>query len=148
VSVFEPNSYQAKMVEDMRAHDGEVTQGPLAGHPLLIMTSIGAKSALPRSAILTYSRDGDDYLVAGSAAGAPTDPAWVANVRANPAVTIEAGNRTFDATAMVLEGAERDRFWARHAETLPWFAEYPKKSGRVIPMIRLTPASSNSSPGA
>jgi hypothetical protein len=66
--------WEEALLADMRAHDGAVTQGQLAGHPLLVMTSIGAKSGEPRRAILTFSRDGDDY-VAGTAGGSPTDPA-------------------------------------------------------------------------
>jgi deazaflavin-dependent oxidoreductase (nitroreductase family) len=140
VSPSDSNSFQARVIEDMRAHDGNVTQGPLAGHPLLIMTSTGSKTGLARQAILTYSREGSDYVVAGSAGGAPSDPAWIANVRANPEVTVETGNRTFQVTAKLIEGPERERLWAQHVETLPWFGPYPEKAGRVIPMVRLTPA--------
>jgi deazaflavin-dependent oxidoreductase (nitroreductase family) len=131
--------WEAALIADMRAHDGSVTTGPLAGHPLLIMTSTGRKSGRPRRAILTYSRDGEDYVVAGTAGGAPTAPAWVSNVRLEPRVTVEIGNRLLPATATIVEGTERDRLWDAHARALPWFAEYPEKTGRVIPMIRLTP---------
>jgi deazaflavin-dependent oxidoreductase (nitroreductase family) len=125
----------------MRAHGGAVTTGPLAGHPLLVMTSTGAKSGQLRRAILTFSRDGDDYVVAGTASGAPTDPEWIHNVEVNPEVQIEAEDRHFAATATVVDDAERDRLWQQHVEALPWFAEYPEQSGRVIPMVRLTPHS-------
>jgi deazaflavin-dependent oxidoreductase (nitroreductase family) len=131
--------WEAALIADMRANGGAVTNGPLAGHPLLIMTSIGAKTRQPRRAILTYSRDGEDHVVAGTAGGSPTAPAWVTNVRADPGVTVEIGNRQFPATATIVEGAERDRLWEAHARALPWFADYPEKSGRVIPMIRLKP---------
>ncbi|HEY8870886.1 MAG TPA: nitroreductase family deazaflavin-dependent oxidoreductase [Candidatus Limnocylindrales bacterium] len=140
MSPSDSNSFQARIIEDMRAHDGNVTQGPLAGHPLLIMTSTGSKTGLARQAILTYSREGNDYVVAGTDGGAPSDPAWMGNLRANPEVTVETGNRTFQATANVVEGTERDRLWTRHVETLPWFRPYPQKADRVIPIVRLTPA--------
>jgi len=123
----------------MRAHDGVVTTGPLAGHPLLIMTSTGAKTGQPRRAILTFSRDGADFVVAGTAAGSPTDPAWLRNVRGNPEVAVEAENQRFDATATIVEDADRDRLWDQHVAALPHFAEYPEQTGRVIPMVRLTP---------
>ena len=89
----ESNPWEDALIADMRAHDGAVTSGPLAGHPLLLMTATGAKSGQPRRSILTYSRDGDDYIVAGTAGGAPTDPVWVNNVRVNPRVSIEIANR-------------------------------------------------------
>jgi deazaflavin-dependent oxidoreductase (nitroreductase family) len=133
------NAWEDALVADMRAHDGNVTSGPLSGHPLLLMTLVGAKTGKVRRSILTWSRDGDDYIVAGSKGGAPTDPLWVNNVRVEPEVTIEVGNRTVPATATIVEGAERDRLWDAHVRTNPWFGDYPEKSGRIIPMIRLTP---------
>jgi deazaflavin-dependent oxidoreductase (nitroreductase family) len=139
MSDFEPNAFEQNLIADMRAHGGEVTSGPLKGHPLLIMTSTGAKSGEPRRAILTFTRDGDDYIVAGTAGGSPTTPAWVHNLRDHPQVEVEVQTRTVPATATIVDGAERDRLWDRHVEQLPWFAEYPKTAGRVIPMVRITP---------
>lgn len=133
-------NWEDDLIADMRAHGGAVTGGPLAGHPLLIMTATGAKSGEPRRAILTFSRDGDDYVIAGSAGGAPTDPSWLANVAANPDVSVEAEGRTFEATASVAAAADRDRLWDQHVAVNPHFAAYPEQSGRVIPMVRLTPS--------
>jgi len=127
------------LIANMREHGGAVTTGPLAGQPLLIMTSIGAKSGQSRRAILTYTRDDDDYIVAGTASGAPTDPAWLHNVQANPGVSLEVANQTVPASATIVEDPERDRLWDAHVAALPWFADYPEQSGRVIPMVRLTP---------
>ena len=132
-------AWEDQIIADMRAHDGQVTSGPLAGHPLLIMTSTGAKSGAARRAILTYHRDGGDYVVAGTAGGSKTDPGWLHNLERDPNVAIEAGNERFEATARIVEGAERDRLWDDHVEALPWFADYPDQTGRVIPMVRLTP---------
>ena len=132
------DDFESQLIADMRAHDGQVTAGPLAGHPLLILTSTGAKTGQPRRSILTASRDGDDYIVAGTAGGSPTVPGWVHNVSAHPEVTIESGNVTFGGRAeTILDGPERDRLWAQHVATLPWFADYPAQTGRVIPMVRL-----------
>ena len=134
-----PNAWEDALIAEMRANDGKVLAGPLAGHPLLLMTAIGARSGQPRRSILTYSRDGEAYVVAGTAGGAPTDPAWVANVQANPEVVLEVGNQTVPAVATLVDGPERDTLWERHVQALPWFADYPAQSGRRIPMIRLTP---------
>lgn len=135
-------TFEDQLVADMRANDGKVASGPLAGHPLLILTSRGAKTGTPRRAILTYHRDGVEYIVAGTAGGAPTTPSWVHNVQADPDVTIEVDNEQFDATASIVEGAERDRLWDDHVRALPWFVDYPAQTGRLIPMIRLTTARS------
>jgi deazaflavin-dependent oxidoreductase (nitroreductase family) len=138
---WDPEAFQNALIDDMRTHDGAVTSGPLAGHPLLVMDSIGAKSGEPRRAILTFSRDDGDYIVAGTAGGAPRTPQWVHNVRANALVGLEAENRKFRATAKIVDDdAERERLWTQHVAALPHFAEYPKKSGRVIPVIRLSPS--------
>jgi deazaflavin-dependent oxidoreductase (nitroreductase family) len=136
---WDPEAFTRMLVEDMRAHNGKVTTGPMAGQPLLILTTRGAKSGEPRIAILTYTRDGDAYVVAGSKGGAPTDPFWYRNLIANPDVHVEAEGREFDAQATVASGTDRDRLWDAHVAALPAFAEYPEKSGRVIPMVRLTP---------
>jgi len=137
----EATSFEDQILADMHEHAGQVTQGPLAGHPLLVMTSTGAKSGQSRRAILTWSRDGDDYVVAATAGGSPVAPAWLANVQADPNVTVEIGNVPGSATATtIVDGPERDRLWQQHVNTLPWFAGYPDQSGRVIPMVRLRPA--------
>ena len=139
---FDPTVFENAIIDDMRAHGGAVTSGPLAGHPLLVLTSTGARSGAQRRAILTFSRDGEDYVVAGTASGSPSDPAWVSNLHHTPEVAVEAENRRFTATARVVEGADRDRLWDQHVDALPWFAEYPQKvGGRTIPMVRLTPSS-------
>ena len=136
---FDPKAFENAIIDDMRANGGAVTSGPLAGHPILILTSKGAKTDEPRRALLTFSRDGDDFVVAGSAGGSPTDPGWVRNVQVNPDVALEAEDRRFEATATVVDGSERDRLWDQHVAALPHFAEYPKTAGRVIPMVRITP---------
>jgi deazaflavin-dependent oxidoreductase (nitroreductase family) len=134
------NSFEDQLIAEMRAHEGTVTQGPLAGHPLLVMTSSGARSHRPRRAILTYHRDGDDFVVAGTAGGSKHAPNWIHNLEAEPTVEVETGNRTFEAKATIVDdGAERDRLWDDHVAALPWFADYPAQTGRVIPMVRLTP---------
>ena len=123
-------AWEDQLINEMRAHDGKVTSGPLAGHPLLVLTSTGAKSGEDRRAILTYHRDGSDYVVAGSAGGSKNDPS----------VMIEVDNRQVAVMASIVVGDERDRLWEEHVKALPWFADYPEQSGRVIPIVRLTPS--------
>ena len=63
----DPKAWEDQLIAEMRANGGKVTQGPLAGHPLMVVTSTGAKSGESRRAILTYSEDAGDYIVAGTA---------------------------------------------------------------------------------
>jgi deazaflavin-dependent oxidoreductase (nitroreductase family) len=109
----------------------------MAGRPLMLLTTTGAKTGEPRTAIVTFTRDGERYVIAASKSGAPDNPAWFHNLRANPEVTVEAAGERFRARATVTSGAERDRLWAQHAEQRPEFRDYPKKTDRVIPMILL-----------
>ena len=136
---FDPSDWEEGLIADMRAHRGRPSQGPLGGHPLLLMFATGAKTGERRRSILTYSVDGDDYIVAGTASGSPVTPAWVANIRANPQVVLEVANETIDATATIVDEGGRPSLWDRHVEQLPWFADYPAQiTDRVIPLVRLT----------
>jgi len=129
-------AFTQALMADLRAN-GTPSSGPMSGRPLMILTTTGAKSGEPRSAVVTYTRDGDHYVIAGSKGGAPTNPAWFHNIQAHPDVTVEANRETFKARATITSGAERDRLWAQHAEQRPEFREYPTKTSRVIPMILL-----------
>jgi len=134
------NAWEDQLIADLKAHGGRPSSGPLAGQPLVIMYSTGSKSGQRRRSILTYSKDGDDLVVAGTNRGMEQDPAWIANVRADPNVTLELGDKTVEATAKPVEGAERDRLWASHVEQLPWFGKYEEQvTARQIPVVKLTP---------
>jgi deazaflavin-dependent oxidoreductase (nitroreductase family) len=137
---FDAAAWEEQLIADMRANGGRPSWGPMAGQPILLMFSTGARTGKRRRSILTYSLDGDDLVVAGTANGSKVDPAWVANATKNPNVELEAGNETYRATATVhRDGPERERLWDQHVEQLPWFGEYPSQVGsRVIPVVRLT----------
>jgi deazaflavin-dependent oxidoreductase (nitroreductase family) len=131
--------YQAftrMLMDDIRSN-GKPTMGPMAGRPLMILTTKGARSGQNRSAIVTYSREGDRYVVAGSKSGEPTHPAWYHNLKAHPEVTVEAGGEKFTARATDVTGHERDRLWNQHVAEHPVFGDYPKLTDRVIPVIVL-----------
>ena len=137
---WDPAAFTKALIADIREHGGEISSGPMAGRTLLILTTTGAKTGEPRVAVVTYTRDGDAYVVAASKSGMPSNPAWFANLVANPTVTIETEGRTTVAKAVVAEGADRDELWDRHVKAYPGFADYPAKTqGRVIPMIRFIP---------
>ena len=137
---WDPAAFTRALIADIREHGGEVSSGPMAGRTLAILTTTGAQTGLPRVAIVTYTRDGDAYVIAASKSGMPTNPSWFANLVAHPTVTLEAEGKTSEATAVVAEGADRDELWDRHVAAHPEFASYPEKTGgRVIPMIRLNP---------
>lgn len=132
------------LMAQLRSGDGEIQDGPLAGKPHLILTSKGARTGEPREAVLSFVRDGEKYVVAGTAGGSPTDPAWVHNVTANPEVKVEAKRRTTQARAeIVTDDATYKRLWDALVESRPDFAAYPAKAGRKIPVITLEPIASS-----
>ena len=126
------------LIADIRAN-GRPTSGYFEGRAVMVLTTTGAKSGQSREAIVSFSRDGDDYVVVGSKSGEPEDPAWFKNLVANPIVTVETDGRKFQARATVAEGADRDKLWDGHVAEHPGFAEYPSKTTRIIPIARLTP---------
>jgi len=133
------NDWTRMTMEDMRANGGAITKGPLAGVPALILTTTGARSGGKRTTVVDYTRDGDAYVIAASKGGAPTNPHWYHNLVANPRASIWVNGETFDVTARVTAGAERDRLYERHGEAIPVFKTYPSTTDRVIPVIVLAP---------
>lgn len=134
---WDPEAFTRALIADVR-ENGRPTSGPMAGRPLMVLTTTGATTGEPRTVVVTFTRDGDAYVVAGSKSGAPTDPYWFRNLRSNPLVKVEADREAFEARATEVEGADREQLWDRHVAERPEFADYPKKAGRVIPMARLT----------
>jgi deazaflavin-dependent oxidoreductase (nitroreductase family) len=134
-------AWEEMLIADVRANGGRPSQGPLKGHPIMLLYTTGAKTGKRRRAITTYSRDGDAYVIAGTNGGnRSVHPSWLGNIHADPNVTIEVGRDTFDATAEEIVGPERDRLWAQHVEQLPWFGKYPEQiTERIIPVLRITP---------
>jgi deazaflavin-dependent oxidoreductase (nitroreductase family) len=86
--------------------------------------------------------DGGGWAVFGSKGGAPTNPDWVHNLKANPRARIEVGSETHEVVARVAEGAERDRIWTRQKELMPGFADYEGRTPREIPVVVLEPVES------
>lgn len=130
------NTYNRQLIEEFRANRGK-SDGPMAGRPLLLLTTTGAKSGKRRTTPMMYIRVGDHLLVIASNAGAPIHPDWYHNLVAHPEVTVEIGNDIFEATAIVMEGPERQRLWDRVVEQYPFFADHQAKVTRQIPVIAL-----------
>jgi len=117
---------------------GMLTDGPLAGQQLLLITHKGAKTGTIRTTPLGYYDDAGTPVVFASSMGAATHPQWVFNLRANPEVAVEVNGQTYAATAREVEGAEREALWARVIEDKPFLVEHQKRAEpRQIPLIRL-----------
>jgi deazaflavin-dependent oxidoreductase (nitroreductase family) len=132
-----PHDFNQQVIDEFRANKGRVG-GYFEGARLILLTTTGARTGRPHTTPVGYLPDGGDrILVIASAAGAPTHPAWFHNLVANPQVTVESGAFTYEARAVVLEGEERDRAFARAVEADPGWAAYQEKTERVIPVVAL-----------
>jgi deazaflavin-dependent oxidoreductase (nitroreductase family) len=128
--------YNQRMIEDFRATRSK-NGVPLNGRPMLLLTTTGAKGGQRHTTPVMYVPDGERVLVIASNAGAPTHPDWYRNLVAHPEVTVEVGSETFDGTAVVAEGSERQRLWTRIVELYPFFADHQAKITRQIPVVVL-----------
>jgi deazaflavin-dependent oxidoreductase (nitroreductase family) len=115
----------------------------LGGVPTLLMTTTGRRTGQPRTAALTYARDGNDYLVVASIGGEDQPPAWLHNVRAQPLVELQVGRERLVATARIIERDDPDhaRLWKLvNANNHNRYEAYQRKTERPIPVIALTPS--------
>src|SRR3954451_14753994 len=123
--------------------DGRVGHGML-GVPSLLLRTTGRRSGATRTNALIYARDGDDYLVVASNGGADQAPAWLHNLRAQPAVEVQIGRERQDARARVVEPTDPDyeRIWQLvNANNRDRYRAYQQKTSRPIPVIAITPSS-------
>jgi deazaflavin-dependent oxidoreductase (nitroreductase family) len=131
------SDFNAKIIEEFRAHNG-IVGGPFEGAPMVLVTTVGAKSGQQRTTPLVYLPEGDRVVIFASAAGAPKNPAWYHNLVANPSVIAEVGDQRYEATASEITGDERARLYAEQVSRMPGFADYEVKAGeRTIPVIAL-----------
>jgi deazaflavin-dependent oxidoreductase (nitroreductase family) len=110
------------------------------GLPVIIVTHTGNKTGAIRKTPLMRVRDGDRYVLVGSQGGAPEDPAWVHNLRANPRVELR--DETVVRPMQVCEvkdESERDRLWKLAVAAFPPYAEYQAKTARRIPVFVAAP---------
>jgi deazaflavin-dependent oxidoreductase (nitroreductase family) len=130
------NDWDRQVIEEFRANGGNVG-GQLAGTPVLLLTTTGAKSGEPRTRPLAYLRDaGHIYVFAGNR-GAPTNPAWYYNLIAHPDVTVELGAETFKARATVVDNAEGERLGSIQVQKIPALASLAATLTRKVPVVLL-----------
>jgi deazaflavin-dependent oxidoreductase (nitroreductase family) len=131
------SDWARKQAEKYEATGG-AEANDIMGKPIIVLTSVGAKSGLLRkTALMRVEHDGE-YVVVGSLGGAPKNPVWVHNLRKNPHVELQDGEVKQDYTAREISGEERELWWERAVAAFPQYEEYTKKTDRVIPLFLLT----------
>jgi deazaflavin-dependent oxidoreductase (nitroreductase family) len=112
------------------------------GRPVLLLTTLGAKSGKRRSLPLLYARDGDNVVLVASKAGSTRHPAWYHNLRANPEAELLLPGRSGTYIAREAEGEERERLWAKANDLYGGYDVYQGRAGeRRIPVMVLEPVS-------
>lgn len=132
-----PSDWAREQAEKYEATGG-AEANDIMGKPIIVLTSVGAKSGQLRKTPLMRVEHGGEYAVVGSLGGAPKNPVWVYNLRKNPHVELQDGEVKQDYTAREVTGAERDLWWERSVAAFPQYDEYTKKTDRLIPVFVLT----------
>jgi deazaflavin-dependent oxidoreductase (nitroreductase family) len=137
---YEPgtSAWSRQQTEIYEATNGE-QGGDLRGRSVIVLTSVGAKTGkLRKTALMRVEHDGV-YAVVASLGGAPQNPAWYHNLKANPHVELQDGATRRDYAAREVTGDEKATWWKRAVEAWPDYANYQTKTDRQIPMFVLEP---------
>ena len=133
-----PTEWVRTQVEEYEGSGG--TQGTtLRGLPVVIVTNTGKKTGAVRKTPLMRVVDGANYILVGSRGGAPEDPKWVGNLRANPDVEIRDGTEVRRYRVREVEGDEKARLWDIAVAAFPPYAEYQTRTERQIPVFLAEP---------
>ncbi|HEY4017980.1 MAG TPA: nitroreductase family deazaflavin-dependent oxidoreductase [Pseudonocardiaceae bacterium] len=134
-SPFDFSRDQIALIESSGGREGTDNQGK----PVIVLTSVGAKSGkLRKSALMRVEHNGE-YAVVASLGGAPKNPVWYFNVTANPHVELQDGPVKKDYQAREVHGEEYATWFERSVAVWPDYAEYQKKTTRTMPIFVLTP---------
>jgi F420H(2)-dependent quinone reductase len=113
----------------------------MKGKPIILLTTIGAKTGKIRKTPLMRVEHRGEYGVVASLGGAPKNPVWYYNIKAHPQVELQDGDINKDYEAREVFGDEKAAWWERAVEAFPDYAEYQTKTDRQIPLFVLTPVS-------
>lgn len=134
-----PQQWVRDQVEQFERSDG-AEANTMGGVPIIVLTSRGAKSGLLRKTPLMRVEHDGRYAVVASKGGAPSHPVWYHNLLAHPHVELQDGAARRDLLARELAGDEREVWWQRAVHVWPDYAEYQRKTDRLIPVFVLEPA--------
>jgi deazaflavin-dependent oxidoreductase (nitroreductase family) len=135
---YEPStaSTARKQAERYEATNG-AEANDLRGRPVIVLTSVGAKTGKLRKTVLMRVEDDGTYAVVASLGGAPRNPVWYYNLKANPHVELQDGPTKRDYSAREVSGGEKAVWWERAVEAWPDYARYQARTDRQIPVFVL-----------
>ncbi len=133
-----PETWVRNQVEKYEGSGG--TRGTtMRGMPVVIVTTVGARSGKLRKVPLMRVEHDGRYAAVASIGGAPRNPTWYRNLVAHPTVELQDGPVRTDMTAREVTGEEKARWWERAVEAFPDYADYQKRTARDIPVFVLEP---------
>jgi deazaflavin-dependent oxidoreductase (nitroreductase family) len=131
------SDWNTNVIDEFHANEGRVG-GYFAGAPMILIHHVGAKSGTVRINPLVFFKQPDgSMLIVASKGGAPTNPDWYHNLKANPRFEVEVGTETFTVEAEELSPEERAKVWPQIVSERPGFGDYEQKTTRVMPVFRL-----------
>ncbi|MPV48459.1 MULTISPECIES: nitroreductase family deazaflavin-dependent oxidoreductase [unclassified Pseudactinotalea] len=134
----DPAAAWAREQAELYEGSGGTKGTTLHGRPVVLVTSIGARSGrLRKTPVMRVEHEGE-YAVIASKGGAPNHPAWYHNLVAHPQVELQDGADRHDYIAREVSDPERARWWARAVDAFPPYASYQEKTDRLIPVFVLT----------
>jgi deazaflavin-dependent oxidoreductase (nitroreductase family) len=138
VTELSPTDWVREQTERILAQ-GTTDGVEVLDRPIVLFTTTGVKSGKQRYVPLMRVESDGKYAMVASKGGDPKHPSWYFNVKANPSVTVQDGEKTFTGTAREISGAERDSWWKLAVEAYPPYAEYQTKTDRLIPVFVIEP---------
>lgn len=134
-----PTPHVRDQVEQYESSGG--TKGTtMRGMPVIVLTTLGARSGKIRKTPLMRVEHNGSYAVVASLGGAPRHPVWYHNLTADPRAELQDGPVRRDMTAREVTGEEKALWWERAVEAYPDYADYQEKTDRQIPVLVLEPA--------
>ena len=131
------SDWNQQVIEEFRTNGGEVTSNGF-GRSLVLVHHLGTRTGKERvNPVVAIGEDEGSWLIAASAAGADQNPDWYHNLLAHPEVTIETPTETVDVRVVELTGDARNAAWTKFTDRSKGFADYQRKTDRVIPVLRL-----------
>jgi deazaflavin-dependent oxidoreductase (nitroreductase family) len=133
-----PWDWSREQAEKYAESDG-AEAADMKGKPIILLTTVGAKTGkLRKTPLMRVEHDGE-YAVVASLGGAPQNPVWYFNIAKNPRVELQDGSVTRDYDAREVFDDEKAVWWERAVEAWPDYADYQTKTDRKIPVFVLTP---------
>jgi deazaflavin-dependent oxidoreductase (nitroreductase family) len=139
---YEPSPWDwSRDQAEKYAESGGAEAAEMKGMPIILLTTVGAKTGKLRKTPLMRVEHGGEYAVVASLGGAPKNPVWYWNIAKNPRVELQDGSVTRDYDSREVFGDEKATWWERAVEAYPDYADYQTKTDRQIPLFVLTPVS-------